>query len=392
MNVTDEILLEDSDDDFIPSKLVRRRSSTRLRSSVSRLGVDQKQNSAEDANLKPKTKTGGTKHVENKINEEKDKDQFKNALKEKLTAARTNVIKNSTPPLKRKLSEGWKQAQLKLTPMKSNKRFSTLDDDYDFKDETPKSKKSRIQPTEGSSSKVSKLTRSLTKSTGFSSTKSTLNESVKSTRSEESNSSFISLDDDEVDLEVELAKIDKLKQSLDRQSQKPVNRTPFTKKISNTATSQPVKINFSNSSVKKNPSLGPKLQRSTATSTPANKQKTFRKEKVASVPKVIETGPIDIFDDLIVKTNRGYPCNFCDKNLMFSKRREMINHLQLEHEEELTNPQKDRELAGVFTCEVCDSTFHSKHILRIHTKGHQKISVTQKCDNYYKYYLNIRVF
>ena len=386
MNVTDEILLEDSDDDFIPSKLVRRRSSTRLRSSVSRLGVDQRQNSAEDANLKPKTKTAGTRHGEDKINEDKDKDLFKNALKEKLTAARTNISKNSTPPIKRKLSDGWKQAQLKLTPMKSNKRFSTLDDDYDFKDETPKSKKPRIQPTEvsGSSSKVSKLRRSLTKPT--------LNESVRSSRSEESNSSFISLDDDEVDLEVELAKIDKLKQSLDRQSQKPINRTPFTKKISNTATHQPVKINFSNSSVKKNPSLGPKLQRATATSTPANKQKTFKKEKVASVPKVIETGPIDIFDDLIVKTNRGYPCNFCDKNLMFSKRREMINHLQLEHEEELTNPQKDRELAGVFTCEVCDSTFHSKHILRIHTKAHQKISVTQKCDNYYKYYLNIRVF
>ena len=66
--------------------------------------------------------------------------------------------------------------------------------------------------------------------------------------------------------------------------------------------------------------------------------------------------------------------------------------LQLEHEEELTNPQKDRELAGLFTCEVCDATFHSKHILRIHSKAHKKISVTQKCDNYYKYYLNIRVF
>ena len=387
MNVTDEILLEDSDDDFIPSKLVRKRSSTRRRSSIARLGVDQRQNSVDDTRLKQKPKTAGVRHVKDEIKE--DKDLFKNALKEKLTAARTNVSKNSTPPVKRKLSEGWKQAQIKLTPMKANKRFSTLDDDYDFKDETPLSKKPRIQPTEVSmsGSKVSKLRRSLTKST--------LNESVKSARSEESNSSFISLDDEDDDLEIELAKIDKLKLSLDRQSQKSVGiKTPYSKKISTTATTtpQPVKINFSNSSLKKNPNLGPKLQRATVTSTPANKQKTFKKEKVASVPKVIETGPIDIFDDLIVKTDRGYPCNYCDKNLMFSKRREMINHLQLEHEEELTNPQKDRELAGLFTCEVCDATFHSKHILRIHSKAHKKISVTQKCDNYYKYYLNIRVF
>ena len=385
MNVTDEILLEDSDDDFIPSKLVRKRSSTRRRSSIARLGVDQRQNSVEDTQLKQKPKTAGARHVKDEIKE--DKDLFKNALKEKLTAARTNISKNSTPPVKRKLSEGWKQAQIKLTPMKANKRFSTLDDDYDFKDDTPMSKKPRIQLTEvpSSGSKVSKLRRSLTKST--------LNESIRSARSEESNSSFISLDDEDDDLEIELAKIDKLKLSLERQSQKPVvNKTPYTKKISTTATPQPVKINFSNSSLKKNPNPGLKPQRAPATSTPANKQKTFRKEKVASVPKVIETGPIDIFDDLIVKTDRGYPCNFCDKNLMFSKRREMINHLQLEHEEELTNPQKHRELAGVFTCEVCDATFHSKHILKVHTKAHKKISVTQKCDNYYKYYLNIRVF
>ena len=118
-----------------------------------------------------------------------------------------------------------------------------------------------------------------------------------------------------------------------------------------------------------------------------------RKEKVVLLPKVIETGPIDIFDDLIIKTTRGHPCNFCDKNLMFKKRREMIDHLQLEHEEELTNPQKDRELAGVFSCDVCEASFHSKHILRTHVKAHRKMTANNsKCDNYYRYYLNIRVF
>ena len=89
MNVTDEILLEDSDDDFIPSKLVRKRSSTRRRSSIARLGVDQRQNSVDDTRLKQKPKTAGVRHVKDEIKE--DKDLFKNALKEKLTAARTNV-------------------------------------------------------------------------------------------------------------------------------------------------------------------------------------------------------------------------------------------------------------------------------------------------------------
>lgn len=369
MNVTDEILLEDSDDDFVPSQLVRRRSSTRRRSSVERLGVGQKQ--AEDEIVKNKSKSNGQVSSVNK-GDKGGKEMFKNALKEKLTAAQaTNISKSVTPPVKRKLSEGWKQAQAKLTPKtKSNRKFFTIDDDYDFKDDPPKNK-------------VAKLSRSFNKST--------LNESARSNRSEDGDSSVISLDDEEDDLEVELAKIDKLKQSLDRQSEKPIKKTPSIKKTTSVATPQPVKINFSNnSSVKKTPSLISKLQRATPTS--ANKPKTVKKEKVVSLPKVIETGPIDIFDDLIIKTTKGHPCNFCDKNLMFKKRREMIDHLQLEHEEELTNPQKDRELAGVFSCDTCEASFHSKHILRTHAKAHKKLTANPKCDNYYRYYLNIRVF
>ena len=391
MNVTDEILLEDSDDDFVPSKLIRRRSSTRRRSSVERLVVGQKQNSTEKSRHRPKA----AGHVEDEIvnnkgisktsKEEAGKDLFKNALKEKLTAATRSNGNSYTPPLKKKLSESWKDAQAKLTPMtKSNRKFFTIDNDYDFKDEPSKQGSPRIQPKNmsGSSAKVAKLNRSFTKST--------LNESIRSNRSEESNTSLISLDDDEDDLEVELAKIDKLKQSLDRQSEKPNNKTPFLKKTSNTPTSQPpVKIKFSNS-IKKSSSFASNLQR--ATPTQANKQKTMKKDKVANVPKEIKTGPIDIFDDLIIKTTHGHPCNFCDKNLMFKKRREMINHLQLEHEEELTRPQRERELAGVFTCATCDSSFHSKHILRVHSKAHKKVTGPSKCDNYYRYYLNIKVF
>ena len=112
--------------------------------------------------------------------------------------------------------------------------------------------------------------------------------------------------------------------------------------------------------------------------------------KKIRVPKVIETGPIDCFDDLIVKTDLGYPCNFCDQKLMFKKRREMIDHLQLDHNEELSEEQRNRELAGVFACDACRSVFCNKHILRTHKKAHDKVKDNKVCDVYYKFYLNIR--
>ena len=395
MNVTDEILIDDSDDDFVPTTPEvdgRRRSSTRKRNSVERLGVGQKHRSGskpsstpsaghiedEFANSRGSSRAASVKKTDIILTEDRVKDIFKSALKEKLSATVSTHKNNgnfNTPPVK-KLSEGWKQAQAKLNLLsKSDRKSFTIDDD--FKDKPSKTKFSRTPI--GSGAKVVKPSRSFNKST--------LSESVLSSRSEES---VISLDDEEDELEAEFAKIDQLKLSLDKQvsksqSMKPINKTPSLRKSSVISTSTPVKINFI---VKKSSVFDSRLQKVTQ----GNKHKTLKKEKVAYVPKVVETGPIDIFDDLIIKTTQGHPCNFCDKNLIFIKRREMINHLQLEHEEELTTPQKDRELAGVFICDTCDASFHSKHILRTHTKAHKKVSAIGKCDNYYNYYLNIKVY
>jgi len=108
--------------------------------------------------------------------------------------------------------------------------------------------------------------------------------------------------------------------------------------------------------------------------------------KVVAAPKVIERGHIDCFDDLIVETTAGFPCNFCDSKEMFKKRKEMIHHLQTQHEEELNDEQKNSDLSGFFSCEICNTTFYSKFILRTHKKAHMK-STRAGCDKYYQYYL-----
>ena len=68
----------------------------------------------------------------------------------------------------------------------------------------------------------------------------------------------------------------------------------------------------------------------------------------------------------------------------------MIDHLQLDHNEELSEEQRNRELAGVFACDACRSVFCNKHILRTHKKAHDKVKDNKVCDVYYKFYLNIR--
>ena len=108
--------------------------------------------------------------------------------------------------------------------------------------------------------------------------------------------------------------------------------------------------------------------------------------KVVAAPKLIERGQIDCFDDLIVETTAGFPCNFCDSKEMFKKRKEMIHHLQTQHEEELNDEQKNSDLSGFFSCEICNTTFYSKFILRTHKKAHMK-STRAGCDKYYQYYL-----
>jgi len=104
------------------------------------------------------------------------------------------------------------------------------------------------------------------------------------------------------------------------------------------------------------------------------------------VPQIIDRGPIDCFDELIVETTAGFPCNYCDSKDTFKKRREMIYHMQTKHEEELNAEQKNGDLSGLFPCEICKTAFYSKHILRTHRKAHVK-SAEEGCDKYYQYYL-----
>ena len=68
----------------------------------------------------------------------------------------------------------------------------------------------------------------------------------------------------------------------------------------------------------------------------------------------------------------------------------MIRHLQSEHSEELSEEQKNIELAGLFRCEDCGMIVHSKYLLRTHTKAHAKIRQDNDCDVYYKLYLEFK--
>jgi len=105
------------------------------------------------------------------------------------------------------------------------------------------------------------------------------------------------------------------------------------------------------------------------------------------VPKVIERGPIDCLDPIIVETDMGFPCNYCQPPGSFKKRREMIRHLQAEHPEELVLPeQRNPDLTGLFNCSTCAAVFHSKFTRRVHQRAHLK-AASGACDRYYRYYL-----
>ena len=128
---------------------------------------------------------------------------------------------------------------------------------------------------------------------------------------------------------------------------------------------------------------------------------------VPRVPKIIDRGPIDCCDSLVVETDMGFPCNFCEVTLLFwlssthtcstlyisqvsqnfSHRREMIGHLQKEHPEELTPEQSNPDLTGLFPCATCGTVFHSKFIQRTHQKAHAKAKLGT-CDKYFRYYLS----
>jgi len=109
--------------------------------------------------------------------------------------------------------------------------------------------------------------------------------------------------------------------------------------------------------------------------------------KEKKLPKVIDRGPMDCFDSLIVETSVGFPCNYCEIEKLFAKRREMIAHMQEAHKDELvSDEQRNPDLSGLFPCSVCGNIFHSKFTRRTHEKAHTKI-LTHPCDRYYRYYL-----
>ena len=121
-------------------------------------------------------------------------------------------------------------------------------------------------------------------------------------------------------------------------------------------------------------------------------KKNNKKKKKIQPAAIISRGPMDCFDDLITETTRGFPCNFCSgKPIKLQKRRDMIQHMQSEHSERLSEEQKNIELAGLFRCDVddCGLIVRSKYLLRTHTKAHAKIK-HDGCDTYYKFYLEIQ--
>jgi len=122
--------------------------------------------------------------------------------------------------------------------------------------------------------------------------------------------------------------------------------------------------------------------------TPKRPLQVVEKPKpVPRVPKIIDRGPIDCCDSLVVETDMGFPCNFCEVSQNFALRREMIGHLQKEHPEELTPEQSNPDLTGLFPCATCGTVFHSKFIQRTHQKAHLKAKL-DSCDKYYRYYLS----
>eukprot|EP00092_Neocalanus_flemingeri_P002439 GFUD01002609.1.p1 GENE.GFUD01002609.1~~GFUD01002609.1.p1 ORF type:complete len:473 (+),score=115.08 GFUD01002609.1:28-1419(+) len=203
-----------------------------------------------------------------------------------------------------------------------------------------------------------------------------LNSSIRSTRSSVNTtlsdfSEDVNLDDPvELDEEIqqELAKLEALQKILAKHNPDDKRRTSSTSKGRK---SQP----------------GRKLSLSKAPkATKSEKSTEIPKPKPPPVPQIIDRGPIDCFDELIIETTAGFPCNFCESKEMFKRRREMIYHMQTKHEEELNAEQKNGDLSGLYPCEICKTAFYSKFILRTHRKAHVKSS-EDDCDRYYQYYL-----
>ena len=356
LEVDDEILLDDSDD-FVDNKSDQSRPTKR-----------QKLSHSKEKSKSPTLDEDKVKNILDKV-----------AISKKCLVSVANPEKKSQQSQRSTLTNNWKNAQNQLTSSskkstpQSSKRgqhkpitIGDSDPEDDFRKNDSLNSSRRV--TRGSS-------------------KSSLNASKNS-----SNSSFVELDDDEgEELEKEIAKIDKMKSDLKKQFNKIEKKssemkspavTPKLRKSSSTPASVKIKMKQDKTSSKKK-----KIKESKVSTLVTIKNE---KKKPVKIPQIIDLGPWDCFDNLIVKTTLGFPCNFCEVVPVFQKRREMIQHLQVQHDEELTDEQRRRELGGVFECGECYQEFHSKHILKTHMRGHQRLR-RGNCDKYFKYYLNIKL-
>jgi len=180
-----------------------------------------------------------------------------------------------------------------------------------------------------------------------------------------------------------------------RMDPRPLKGSPqLQRSLSGVRSSPKMALNLSSAKTVMKPS-GAKLQTPKVKAKPFVKTPTPKRplqmaemsKPVPRVPKIIDRGPIDCCDSLVVETDMGFPCNFCEVSQNFSRRREMIGHLQKEHPEELTPEQSNPDLTGLFPCVTCGTVFHSKFILRTHQKAHMKAKLGT-CDKYFRYYLS----
>jgi len=377
MDKQDEILLDDSDDDFHPSP-----STSKMKLRLNRKKIaqkDQEVNLTSEKNGEPERPA---RRGKNTINEEKVKSILSKVLNKSnssdspVAPARSSSLrgkenevktpgtaprltrsarsarsasvgqlsgfKSTTTSKKRNLTESWKKAQNQLTPTFSAKKECFViddDDEDDFVDEKSKKGKSAIKAK-------------------IDSVKKTPDDKVKYNENETVDSELDTTIELDEDIEGDLMKIDQLKLFFD---------TIAESNKSSTLKSQTEKVKRSRSISK-------------------GFSKASGKKKKVTAPVIIDRGPIDCFDDLITETTRGFPCNFCEKASKFNGRKEMIHHLQTAHDAKLSEEQSNRELAGLYTCDECGLMVHSKHVLRTHKKAHAKIK-QEGCDNYYKYYL-----
>jgi len=273
----------------------------------------------------------------------------------------SSTPKSSYPQLK----GGPTPNQKRKGDVESEKSDSNSDEDFvPLKSKSAKSKQNNHSDDsvfdEDSNETIPKLNRSTR------STRSSVNTSRSDVSQDVTLDTSIELDDE---IQEELAKLEALQEILAQTNpneKKRSNTLPMVKKLK---------------SKKKNQSL-PRTPKQVF----AGKPKETPKLKPAVVPQIIDRGPIDCFDELIVETTAGFPCNFCESKEIFKKRREMIYHMQTKHEEELNEEQRNGDLSGLFPCEICKTAFYSKFILRTHKKAHMKSSEAG-CDKYYHYYL-----